>query len=60
MAISKIIELKDFSIINWQYEVERIYELEKEQKNLLDNNDLLNTLKKGLEAVEQSLIDFKR
>lgn len=58
-TVSQIIQLKDYSIINWQFEVDKIYELEKEQKELLDKNNLLNTLKKSLEEVERLLNDLK-
>lgn len=58
-ALGKILELKDFTVINWQAEVRKIFDLEKEQNELLDNNDLLNTLKKSLEEVESSLRDVK-
>lgn len=58
-TVSKIIELKDYSVINWQQEVKKIIELEKEQNELLDKNDLLNKLKKSLEEVEKTLTDLK-
>jgi uncharacterized protein YPO0396 len=58
-VLSQVIQLKDYSVINWQFEVDKIYELEKEQKGLLDNNNLLNTLKKSLEEVEKLLADSK-
>jgi len=58
-AVSKILELKDYNIINWQLEVIKIFDLEKEQNELLDKNDLLNTLKKSLEEVENNLKDLK-
>lgn len=59
IAVSKILELKDYSIIDWQTEVRKIVALEKEQKDLLDNNDLLNRLKKSLEEVELKLKELK-
>ncbi len=58
-AVGKIIELKDYSVINWQAEVRKIFDLEKEQNDLLDNNDLLNTLKKSLQEVEDNLKELK-
>lgn len=58
-AVSQIIALKDYGLINWQFEVDKIYELETEQKQLLDNNNLLSTLKKSLEDVEKLLSDSK-
>lgn len=58
-AISKIVELKDYTVINWQAEVRKIFDLEKEQNELLDKNDLLNTLKKSLEVVENNLKELK-
>lgn len=58
-TVSKILELKDYSVINWQLEVKKIIELEKEQTELLDKNDLLNKLKKSLEEVESVLTDLK-
>lgn len=58
-TVSKILELKDFSVINWQAEVRKIFDLETEQKELLNNNDLLNTLTKNLEQVERQLEEVK-
>lgn len=58
-VLNQVIQVKDYSVINWQFEVDKIYELEKEQKGLLDNNNLLNTLKKSLEEVEKLLSDLK-
>ena len=54
-VVLKIIELKDYSIINWQAEVRKIFDLETEQRELLDQNDHLNKLKKSLEEVEAGL-----
>lgn len=59
IAVSKILELKDYTVIDWQTEVRKIVDLEKEQKDLLDNNDLLNRLKKSLEEVEATLKELK-
>lgn len=59
IAVGKIVDLKDFSVINWQAEVRKIFDLEKEQKDLLNNNDLLNTLKNSLQEVENSLKELK-
>lgn len=58
-AVGKILELKDYTVINWQAEVRKIFDLEKEQNELLDKNDLLNTLKKSLMEVESNLKDLK-
>lgn len=60
IAISKILELKDYNIINWQAEVRKIFDLEKEENELLDKNDLLNKLKKSLEEVENNLEDLNK
>lgn len=57
--LSQIIQLKDYNQINWQFEANKIYELENEQRELLNNNDLLNTLKKSLEDVEKQLVEVK-
>ncbi len=54
-AVTKIIELRDYTIIDWQAEVRKIFDLEKEQQELLDKNDQLNRLKKSLEEVESEL-----
>jgi uncharacterized protein YPO0396 len=58
-AVTKIIELKDYNVINWQAEVRKIFDLEKEQQELLDKNDQLNRLKKSLEEVETELKALK-
>lgn len=44
--------IKDYSGIDWQYHVEKIYQLEKEREELLNNNDMLALLEKNKEAVE--------
>lgn len=58
-AVTKIIELRDYTIIDWQAEVRKIFDLEKEQQELLDKNDQLNRLKKSLEEVESELKTLK-
>lgn len=59
IAVGKIIELRDYGIINWQAEVKKIFDLEKEQQELLDKNDQLNRLKKSLAEVEAELSNSK-
>jgi uncharacterized protein YPO0396 len=57
--VGRLRDLTDYSVINWQLEVEKIRDLEKEQRELLDNNDLLNRLKHNLDEVEVQLADNK-
>jgi len=60
ILLSNILYLKDFSKINWQYHVEKIYQLEKERKELLSNNDKLTLLERNKAEVEQQIDDTKR
>lgn len=57
--LSTILFLKDFSKINWQYHVEKIYDLERERNELLSNNDKLALLERNKEEVEQQITDTK-
>jgi uncharacterized protein YPO0396 len=59
LLLSNILYLKDFSRINWQYHVEKIYQLERERKELLSNNDKLALLERNKSEVEQQIIDTK-
>jgi len=59
MLLSNILYLKDFSKINWQHHVEKIYQLEKERKELLNNNDKLAQLELNKSEVEQQITDTK-
>ncbi|MBK8088884.1 MAG: ATP-dependent exonuclease SbcCD, C subunit-like protein [Chitinophagaceae bacterium] len=54
-AVTKIIEQRDYNIIDWQAEVRKIFDLQKEQQELLDKNDQLNRLKISLGEVESEL-----
>lgn len=57
--LSTILFLKDFSKINWQYHVEKIYDLERERNELLSNNDKLAMLERNKEEVEQRITSTK-
>lgn len=46
-VISNLLFLKDYDRINWQFHVEKIYHLEKEKYELLNNNDVLALLHKN-------------
>jgi uncharacterized protein YPO0396 len=59
MLLNNILYLKDFSKINWQYHVEKIYQLEKERKELLSNNDKLALLERNKAEVEGRIADTK-
>lgn len=45
----------DFSSINWYSEIDKINELQREEKELLENNDLLKLLRAKLEAVKADI-----
>ncbi|MEO5995981.1 MAG: ATP-binding protein [Chitinophagaceae bacterium] len=53
--IGHLLFLKDFDRINWQFHVEKIYELEKESFELLHNNDILALLHKKKDEVEAGI-----
>lgn len=54
-VIGLLLYIKDFSRINWQYHVTKIYELEAERNQLLNNNDVLAQLEKNKTEVEQQI-----
>lgn len=55
IVVDRILQYKDFSRINWQYHVTKIYELESECNQLLNNNDVLAQLEKNKTEVEQQI-----
>lgn len=57
--LDQILYLKDYYRINWRYHVEKIYQLEKERNELLNNNDILALLEKNKAEVEHFIIDTK-
>lgn len=59
LVIDRILRFKDFSRINWQYHVSKIYDLEQERSELLNNNDVLAQLQRNKAGVEQQIIDTK-
>lgn len=59
IVVDRILQYKDFSRINWQYHTTKIYELESERNQLLNNNDLLAELQKNKTEVEQQIGDKK-
>lgn len=54
-----LLYVRDFSRINWQYHVSKIYDLEQERNELLHNNDLLAQLQRNKNEVDQQIIDAK-
>lgn len=58
-ALGFLLHVKDYSLINWQHEVEEIYRLEMEWNELMSNNDLLRTLQQKLREVEQAVTETK-
>lgn len=59
MVIDRIMQYKDFSRINWQYHGTKIYELESERNQLLNNNNVLAQLEKNKTEVDQKIKDTK-
>lgn len=60
IVVDRILQYKDFSRINWQYHVSRIYDLEQERHQLLNNNDVLAQLEKNKAEVNQQIRDTKQ
>lgn len=58
-VLTILLYMKDFSRINWQYHVTRIYDLESERSRLLNNNDMLDRLEKNRTEVEGQIRDMK-
>ncbi len=58
-AVDRILQFKDFVRIDWQYHVQKIYELEKERHELLNNNDVLALLQRTKEEIEQQIVETK-
>ncbi|WP_294290273.1 ATP-binding protein [uncultured Chryseobacterium sp.] len=54
-----LLYVKDYSRINWQYHVAKIYELEQERDQLLNNNDKLAQLERHKSEVDQQIKDGK-
>ncbi len=59
IVIDRILQYKDFSRLNWQYHVTKIYELESERNQLLNNNDVLAQLEKNKAEVVQQITNAK-
>lgn len=59
IVVDRILQYKEFSRINWRYHVARIYELESERIQLLNNNDVLGQLEKNKSEVEQQIHDIQ-
>lgn len=57
--VTALLNADDFSIINWYLEVEKIYDLQLEQNELLENNDLLKTLQQQLAQVKTEITEYK-
>lgn len=54
-ALAVFLSKNDYSRINWQYHSEKVDALKDEQHQLLNNNDLLQTLQQQRQEVEQRL-----
>ena len=54
-----LLYVRDFSRINWQYHVGKIYELEQERNELLNNNDILAQLQRNKSDVDQQISEAK-
>jgi uncharacterized protein YPO0396 len=54
-VLGLLLFIKDFSRINWQYHVAKIYELETERNQLLNNSNVLTQLEKNKAEVEQQI-----
>lgn len=59
LLLGNLLYIKDFSRINWQYHVAKIYELEQERDQLLNNNDKLAQLERNKIEVDQQIKDGK-
>jgi uncharacterized protein YPO0396 len=58
-VLTMLLTLTDYNRINWQAHVEKINDLEKEQKELLENNDILTLLRQKKEQAEKELRDIE-
>ncbi len=57
-VLAILLSVTDYNLINWQWHVEKINDLELEQKELLMNNDQLSLLYRKKDEVEQQLKDL--
>jgi len=58
-VLGLLLYIKDFSRIHWQYHVMKIFELESERNQLLNNNDVLAQLENNKTEVEQQIRETK-
>ncbi|MEO6933410.1 MAG: ATP-binding protein, partial [Chitinophagaceae bacterium] len=58
-VLAVLLHAREYSRINWKFHVEKIYLLEKERNELLNNNDMLALLQKSKADVEQIIADLK-
>src|SRR5690606_29323038 len=58
-VLGLLLYIKDFSRLNWQYHATKIYELETERNELLNNNDVLAQLEKNKLEVEAQITTSK-
>lgn len=58
-VLGLLLYVRDYSRIDWKRHVEKIYQLEKERDELLNNNDLLALLEKNKSEVEQLITELK-
>src|SRR5690606_2916341 len=58
-VLGLLLYIKDFSRLNWQYHATKIYELETERNELLNNNDVLAQLEKNKLEVEAQITTAK-
>ncbi|HEV7379442.1 MAG TPA: ATP-binding protein, partial [Dyadobacter sp.] len=50
-----LLYVRDFSRINWRYHVGKIYDLEQERNELLNNNDILAQLQQNKSDVDEQI-----
>ncbi|MFN8712461.1 MAG: ATP-binding protein [Bacteroidota bacterium] len=53
--LALLLNMTDYSRINWRIHAEKINDLEKEQKELIQNNDILTLLRRNKEEVEEEI-----
>lgn len=57
--LSHLLFMTDYSRIDWQFHVHKIYDLEKEQNELLTNNDILQQLQNNRTEVADKIREAK-
>ncbi len=57
--LAVLLSQKDYTRLNWQYHVEKIYQLEQDRNELLTNNDVLALLEKSKIETEKMIAQTK-